>query len=274
MKITDRLVDWLVELAPETYRGFVVTKLGKKVLYAVVHRAIYGMLEAAALWYQELRRKLESIGFRFNPYDPCVVNRVVEKKQHTVRFHVDDILSSHMDKKVNDQFHLWLKETFGKLKDVKVSRGKVHEFLGQLIDFPKPGTVIFSQDDHVEDMIASCPVKLSENAAAPTPAGNNLFNVGKSKPLGKEMRKQFHTCVAKGLFIGKRSHLDILLTISVLCGCMRNPNNEGNTEVSACSDGDASTLGEFFPKTGIKCSRHSVHLPIECRPAPPRFSLY
>ena len=226
MKITGKLVDWLVELAPETYRGYVVTERGKKVLYVVVLRAIYGMLEAAMLWYKELRRKLESIGFEMNPYDPCVANRTVNKKQHTVRFHVDDILSSHMDKKVNDQFHLWLKETFGKLKDVKVSRGKVHEFLGQLIDFSKPGTVIFSQDDHVEDMIASCPVKLSKGAAAPTPAGNNLFNVGKSKPLSKEMREQFHTCVAKGLFIAKRSRPDILLTVSVLCGRVRGPNSK------------------------------------------------
>ena len=95
-----------MELAPETYRGFIVTERGKKVLYVVVLRAIYGMLEATMLWYQELRRKLESIGFEFNPYDPCVANRVVENKQQTVRFHVDDILSSHMNKKVNDDFHL------------------------------------------------------------------------------------------------------------------------------------------------------------------------
>ena len=110
-----------------------------------------------------------------------------------------------MNKKVNDDFHVWLKNTFGKLKDVKVSRGKVHEFLGQIIDFSKPGTVEFSQDDHVDDMIESCPVKLKENAAAPTPASNNLFSIGKSKPLGKEMREQFHTCVAKGLFIGGKA---------------------------------------------------------------------
>ena len=170
------------------------------------------------LWYKELRQKLESIGFRINPYDPCVANWIVRKKQHTVRFHVDDILSSHMDKEVNDEFHKWLQDTFGKLKEVKCSRGKVHEFLGQKIDFSKKGMVEFSQDDHVRDMIESCPVKLKENASAPTPASNNLFSIGKSKPLGKEMREQFHTCVAKGLFIGKRSRPDILLTISVLCG--------------------------------------------------------
>ena len=66
MKITGKLVDWLVELAPETYRGYVVTERGKKVLYVVVLRAIYGMLEAALLWYRKFKVDLEAGGFMFN----------------------------------------------------------------------------------------------------------------------------------------------------------------------------------------------------------------
>ena len=50
MKITGKLVDWLVELSPETYQSYVVEERGKKVLYVEVLRAIYGMLEAAMLW--------------------------------------------------------------------------------------------------------------------------------------------------------------------------------------------------------------------------------
>ena len=29
-------------------------------------------------------------------------------KTHTVRFHGDDSMSSHVDKKVNDEFSMWL----------------------------------------------------------------------------------------------------------------------------------------------------------------------
>ena len=105
MEIMGKLVDWLVELVPETCRCFFVIERGKKVLYVVVLCTIYGMLEAKMLWYQELRRKLESIGFEFNPYDPCVVNIVVKEKQDTVRFHMNDILSSHVDAKVNEDFY-------------------------------------------------------------------------------------------------------------------------------------------------------------------------
>ena len=57
---------------------------GKKVLYVEVLQALYGMLIAAILWYKEFRTSLESIGFEFNPYDPCVANRMVNKLQHNV----------------------------------------------------------------------------------------------------------------------------------------------------------------------------------------------
>ena len=70
---------------------------------------------------QKFRTDLESIGFRFNPYDVCVDNRIVRGKQHTIRFHVDDVLSSHVDKKVNDEFREWAQKTYGKLKDVTIT---------------------------------------------------------------------------------------------------------------------------------------------------------
>ena len=70
-----------------------------KVLYVQVLQAIYGMLTASLLWYLKFKKDLENIGFKFNDYDPCIANRMVNGNQHTVRFHVDDLLSSHVDQK-------------------------------------------------------------------------------------------------------------------------------------------------------------------------------
>ena len=107
MKIRGVLVDWLIELDPVSYTQFVVYENGKKVLYVKILRAIYGMLVASLLWYRKLRSDLEEIGFKFNEYDSCVANRQVKNNQQTVRFHVDDILCSHIDPKVNTEFHRW-----------------------------------------------------------------------------------------------------------------------------------------------------------------------
>ena len=85
MKITGVLVNLLVEIAPETYGPYVIFECGKKVLYVELLKAMYGQLIAALLWYNKFRGNLESIGYVFNPYDPCVANKVIEGKQHTVK---------------------------------------------------------------------------------------------------------------------------------------------------------------------------------------------
>ena len=72
MKIVGELLEYLVEIAPETYSKYVVMEKNRKVLYVVVIKAIYGMLEASLLWYHELSNKLKVIGFNLNPYDTCV----------------------------------------------------------------------------------------------------------------------------------------------------------------------------------------------------------
>ena len=67
MKITGMLVDMIFELDIETYKKHVVFENGKKVIYDVVMRAIYGMLVADLLLYAKFCGDLENVRFWFNP---------------------------------------------------------------------------------------------------------------------------------------------------------------------------------------------------------------
>ena len=98
-----------------------VFERGTKVIYLQVLQALYGMLVAAILWYQKLQKDLESIGFKINPYDPCVANQIVQGRQHTVVFHVDNLKYSHADKKVNTEFLKWLNNMYGEYGEVKAT---------------------------------------------------------------------------------------------------------------------------------------------------------
>ena len=168
MKIRVVLVDCLVEMDPNAYSRFVVYENGKKVFYVEILRALYGMLIASLTWYRKLRPDLEGIGFLFDPYDSCVANRVVNGKQQTIRFHVDDILTSHMEAEVNSEFYRWCMEKYGKLKPVKVKRGKVHDFLGMRLDFARtPGAVHVIQEEHLKDMLETFEGKLTGKALTP-----------------------------------------------------------------------------------------------------------
>ena len=225
MKITGVLVDLMIGISPETYKGAVVYENGQKVIYTAVLMAIYGMLVASMLWYKKFRADLEKAGFVFNPYDPCVCNRIVEKFQQTVRFHVDDLKSSHKDTSVNDKFGIWLQKTYGQHGKVKLTRGKVHDYLGMIFDYTEKGIVRVDMTNYVADMIEEFPVKMTKEMTAETPASPKLFEIGnEKKKLSKEKTESFHSCVAKGLYVSKRARPDIALAIAFLSTRVKAPN--------------------------------------------------
>ena len=102
MKITRRLVGILVNMHLKVYEDCMVIEKGKKVLHVETLKAMCGMLEGALCWCRQFRRNSEEHGFVFNNFDPCVANKVVKGKEQTVQFHIDDLMLSYVDKKVND----------------------------------------------------------------------------------------------------------------------------------------------------------------------------
>ena len=61
-------------------------------------------MKPALLLYSKLGQYLEADGFKFNPYDSCVTNKIIAGEPLTIVFHVDDVKSSHKDTKVLDNF--------------------------------------------------------------------------------------------------------------------------------------------------------------------------
>ena len=224
MKITGVLVDMLVQLNPEMYGPYVVYENGRKVLYVQVLRALYGMLQAALLWYKKFRSELEEEGFKFNPYDPCVANRMRKGSQHTIVFHVDDIKSSHKLPKVNDDFAEWLQKKYGTHGAVAIHRGKKHDYLGMIFDYSEKGKLKIDMTSYVQDMIDEFPEELDPDEEVSSPSTDSLFKTGQSKKLDSSRSEKYHTLVAKGLFVSKRARPDIHPTIAVLCTRVKSPN--------------------------------------------------
>ena len=186
-------------------------------------QALYGMLTVSLLWYKKFRGDLEGIGFEFNPYDPCVCNRTVSKKQHTVRFHVDDLMSSHIHAIVNDEFEKWLNLLYGNYGAVKATRGDRHDYLGMVLDFSQKGTVIVDMCEYVADMIEESMLLPGPKDIDPTPAAEDLFAEGIGGSLDKTKADLYHRISAKGIYVCKRARPDIHLTISSLCTRVRAP---------------------------------------------------
>ena len=103
------LAELMVKVEPSLYRKYITTNAkGKPIFYVQVEKAVYGMMKSALLFYRKLVADLISIGFKINPYDPCVANKMVNGKQLTVCWHVDDLFTGHEDPQVVKWFTDWL----------------------------------------------------------------------------------------------------------------------------------------------------------------------
>ena len=96
-------------------------------LYMQLLKALYGCIKLALLWYNLFTDTLKEMGFELNPYDNCVANKMIDGKQCTIIWWVDDNYISHVSDGVLDMVISKIKERFGTMA---VTRGEEHVFLG------------------------------------------------------------------------------------------------------------------------------------------------
>ena len=119
-------------------------------LYLRILRALYGCIESALQWYNLYKITLKSEGFVVNPYDFCVANKVINRKQCTITWYVDDNKLSHDDPKVMDSVLSMIKRYFG---DITITRGKEHEFLGMNIKLRDDKKIEIDVSHHLQEAI-------------------------------------------------------------------------------------------------------------------------
>ena len=69
-------------------------------------------MKASLPFYQKLVEQLTRAGFKLNPYDPCVANKVIGGKQMTICWHVNDLKISHVYVKGVDKVFNWLEKLY------------------------------------------------------------------------------------------------------------------------------------------------------------------
>jgi len=116
MKFVGRLAELMVLASPATYRKYVtINSKGEPVLFVKLQKALYGMLKSALLFYKKLLTNLIARGFTVNPYDPCVVTKIINGKQMTICWHVDDLKVSHGDENEVTRIENWLRGLYGNI---------------------------------------------------------------------------------------------------------------------------------------------------------------
>jgi hypothetical protein len=234
VRLRGLIVEILMKLAPEQYGPYVHTdKNGNKCLIVMCQNAIYGTMIASLLYYRKFRASLESIGFEFNPYDPCVANKMIDGKQMTVCFHVDDCKISHVDSKAVDKMIDWLKENYEVIWEdgtghMKVSRGKVHKYLGMTLDYSVDGQVSITMIPYIEEILAAYKeAEPNSTGTKSSAAPEDLFRIDTDcEKLDPKKAKLFHNLVAKTLYATKRARPDTCTSVAYLSTRVREPDTD------------------------------------------------
>ena len=231
MKFRNEFVDIMCEVNPE-YEQYVIKENGKKVLYVKILRAIYGCIESALLWYELYAKTLKGMGFKLNPYDRCVANKMINGKQCTIAWYVDDNKISHVDPKVVTSVLEAVKEHFGELV---ISRGNEHDLLGMKITLDRKNrNIIIDMEDQLNEAFVMFGEEVDQTVTSP--ANKNLFTTYDmdSKELDEARSEIFHSVTAKLLFIMKRARPDIETAVSYLMTRVSKSNEKDWEKLRRC----------------------------------------
>ena len=101
---------------------------------------------------------------------------------------------------------------------MKVSRGKVHQYLGMTLDYSTDGVVKVSMFDYIDEILAAFDkVEPNGGGTKTSAAPENLFVVNEDcKKLSPSKQVAFHNLVAKTLYTTKRARPDTCTLIAFL----------------------------------------------------------
>ena len=178
MRLEGTLAELLTKCDPKLYPQYVVTENNKLMLYVELIKALYGTLHATLIFWQKLMAKLVEWGFTINPYDCCVANKQINGQQCTLVWHVDDMKISHADSRVVNDIIDKLEQKFGKEAPLTICQGKIHNYLGMVLDFTIAGKVQIHMEEYIRDMLMNLPEDME--GVTTTPAAEHLFKVNET----------------------------------------------------------------------------------------------
>jgi hypothetical protein len=216
MELEPMLVGILAKVAPEI-KPYVD---GKGRLLVKLSKAMYGTLDAAKIWYEKLTGVLRSMGFVPNSTDPCVYNKIVNGQQCTIVIYVDDLLITCIGGPAITEVVAQLESAFE--GDIKSSRDKDLSYLGMHLKI-EDGRIIVSMTVYLKGVLE----ELKVTGSVTTPATAGLFKINPAaRALSVREAKQFHTTVAKLLYLSKRARVDILLAVAFLTTRVKAPTTD------------------------------------------------
>jgi hypothetical protein len=207
MRLNKAIVNMVLEVDPK----FASNVHDDGTAVVEVTQALYGLVESALLWYNELSERLCELGYRKCVHDECVFVFNTGGHQSTIDVYVDDLLVSSTDSGEIARVYQYLSERYG---SVRLNQGRVIPYLGMSCDFGTIGAVSITMPGYMDSLFEDFEVRKISSS----PAASDLFEPPEGLPIEKDRQDMFHSRVARILYLAKRIAPECLLVCSVLSG--------------------------------------------------------
>ena len=131
-------------------------------------QGLYGCIESARLWYEDLLSFLIEEGFTRSEHDECLFVKDQDGEQIEVIIYVDDFMITCKDEEKIRQLERKLRLQY---KDLRSNYGSVQKYLGMTFDFSIDGKVTISMPEYIEKLLQE--YKVTQTASLP--AEDDLF---------------------------------------------------------------------------------------------------
>jgi hypothetical protein len=223
MRISKRIANLLIQVDPQAKQYL----MKDGTLLVEIRKSLYGLPEAAQLWYEYLNGALRDGGYTQCPYDPCLyIRRKNNGDVSIIAIYVDDCLHVYKGEGIKRELYASLRNA--NLNGLKIEELKADcpiSFLGlyiqkslinnQDIKINQKGYLDNILDEYEEDYVnlRSQPNPSDEHIFRPTYSEEDAEPVNVTKYLSKLMKIRYLV----------RTRPDIELTCAALCTRSRNP---------------------------------------------------
>jgi Reverse transcriptase (RNA-dependent DNA polymerase) len=170
MRLDKIMTEYLIRINPK-YNEF---RQRNGTITVLLKKALYGCVESASLWYQNLGQSLKGLGYIRNEVDICVYNKASKQGvQCTLCVHVDDLMITSKSKKMIAELTDGLLKRYG---EITLRHGPMINYLGVSIDFSHSGEARLTMAGYVQQILDTSGV----TGTARTPASDTLFDADES----------------------------------------------------------------------------------------------
>ena len=196
MTLDRTMSDIIIDIDP-TYGKYTDARGG---ITVHLKKALYGCVESAGLWYENLHSTMMGLGYVRNFGDKCVFNRTgTDGHQCTTAVHVDDLLITSKSNANVTHLVEGLRKRYGA---ITLLYGPVINYLSMAIDMYVSGQAMITTTGYCDEIVKISGVK----GSARTPATEGLFETREGAATVTEpVRVWFHKIVAMVLYLAMRT---------------------------------------------------------------------